>query len=482
MGWDELPSILLEDIFSLVSITQRYYCSQVCRSWNEIFYSSVVWYTFVFDGVTFTRKKFNLFRGYERILNAYRVQRYLSRKSQCMRRLIIQPIPEYHNMCDFLNVLSSFIHYHRQDYYPFPHLEEFSFTFHVLVSIEDDTNNQGGIINAYYQHSNAIIRGKKRYYGTGGNILETLRRFVSSIRCLKRFYLNNLLLESNSDIGSCLDELLENSCETLEHLEILNYTSHIIPLYTVGLFSNLCSLSISSHSLSDDVLLLFANHLANLHRLNIIQDELTIPCRYSDSVWIEIDLILRENKRQWCIRMVTKGKCKTEPFWPSSPAPVRAIVYDTHSVRAVQSSIYTCMEQYSKTLEIYAHLKSMCRVYIPRSFVERADTAYISLVKTVRYLNTLAIRERISTATCLLLAYYGTKHNLKHFYLRRNCVILRNEYRKYVFNERDDNNEQIHSWLEKNCRKYDHVEDAISILFGRPWKMLTDWEYNHIHV
>ncbi|CAF4506402.1 unnamed protein product, partial [Rotaria magnacalcarata] len=61
---------------------QRYYCSQVCRSWNEIFYSSVVWYTFVFDGVTFTRKKFNLFRGYERILNAYRVQRYLSRKSQ----------------------------------------------------------------------------------------------------------------------------------------------------------------------------------------------------------------------------------------------------------------------------------------------------------------------------------------------------------------------------------------------------------------
>jgi hypothetical protein len=271
-----------------------------------------------------------------------------------MRRLIIKPIAEYHNMCDFLNLLSNFIHYHDYNDYPFPYLEEFSFTFHVLVSIDNDTNNnQGAIIQAYYHHPNAFIRGKKRYYGTGGVILQTLRRFISSIRCLKRFHLNNLLLESDSDIGACLDELLENSCETLEYLEILNYTSHIIPLYIVGLFSNLNTLSISSHSLSDDVLLLFANHLIHLYRLNIIQDELTIPCRYSDSVWTEIDRILRENKRKWFIRMLTKGKCKSEPFWPGSPAPVCAIVYDTCSIKLDHSSIYTCMEQYSKTMETY---------------------------------------------------------------------------------------------------------------------------------
>ncbi|CAF1087225.1 unnamed protein product [Rotaria sordida] len=124
----------------------------------------------------------------------------------------------------------------------------------------------------------------------------------------------------------------------------------------------------------------------------------------------------------------------------------------------------------------------MCRVYIPRSFLERGDMAYIGLVKTTQYLHTLAIRERISTATCLLIAYYGTKHNLKYFYLRRNCVILRNEYRQYIFNEFDDNNEQMHIWLEKNCRQYNNVEDAVSLLFGRRWKMLSDWEYNQIHV
>ncbi len=124
----------------------------------------------------------------------------------------------------------------------------------------------------------------------------------------------------------------------------------------------------------------------------------------------------------------------------------------------------------------------MCRVYIPRSFLERADTAYIGVVKTFRFLHTLAIKERISTATCLLIAYYGTRSSLKNFYLRRNCVILRNEYRKYIFNEIGDDNEQIHIWLEKNCRQYNQVEHAVSILFQRHWNMLTDWEYNHIRV
>ena len=108
--------------------------------------------------------------------------------------------------------------------------------------------------------------------------------------------------------------------------------------------------------------------------------------------------------------------------------------------------------------------------------------AFIGLAKSLLYLHTLAIKERISTATCLLIAYYGTKNSLKNFYLRRNCVILRNEYRQYSFNEQNDNNTLVQAWLEKNCRRYDQVEEAVSALFGRPWKMLTDWEYNRIQV
>jgi hypothetical protein len=266
-----------------------------------------------------------------------------------MRRLIIRPVAEYHNLCDFLNILTNFI---RHDGYPFPYLQEFSFTFHVLVSINDE-NSQKVMIDAYFQQPSAFIRGNKRYYGTGGVILQTLRRFISSIHGLKCFRLNNLLLESKSDIGACLDELLENSSETLEYLEVLNYTTEIIPLYLVGLFANLRTVSISSHSLNDDVLLLFANHLLYLTHLNIVQDELTTPCQYSDHIWIDILSILQETKRTWFIRMSIKGKCNCEPFWLGHHAPVQAIVYDTCSVRIVQTSIYTCMEQYRKTLQIY---------------------------------------------------------------------------------------------------------------------------------
>ena len=121
-------------------------------------------------------------------------------------------------------------------------------------------------------------------------------------------------------------------------------------------------------------------------------------------------------------------------------------------------------------------------MYVPRPFLERADMAYIGLVKGVPYLHTLAIKERISTGTCLLIAYYGSKNSLKNFYLRRNCVILRNEYRKYIFNEKNDDNQTIHQWLETHCRQYEKVEEAVSILFGRPWKMLSDWEYNRIRL
>lgn len=106
--------------------------------------------------------------------------------------------------------------------------------------------------------------------------------------------------------------------------------------------------------------------------------------------------------------------------------------------------------------------------------------AYINLVKNALYLHTLAIKERISTATCLLIAYYGSKNSLKRFYLRRNCVILRNEYRNYIFNGPNDDNEYLHQWLEQHCRQYHQVEKAVSVLLDTPWKMLSDWEYNRI--
>ena len=77
-GWKELPVILLEDIFVMLTPKQRHQASMVCRPWYEIFYSPRVWETFVLFERTLTRRRFNLYKGYQREL--------CPRKTQVMQR------------------------------------------------------------------------------------------------------------------------------------------------------------------------------------------------------------------------------------------------------------------------------------------------------------------------------------------------------------------------------------------------------------
>jgi F-box protein 39 len=72
--WQTLPDVLLEEIFSLLSIRERYIASQVCRNWNRIFHSSQVWSTFILNDMTLTKRKYNYYLGYQRVLDHYRTQ------------------------------------------------------------------------------------------------------------------------------------------------------------------------------------------------------------------------------------------------------------------------------------------------------------------------------------------------------------------------------------------------------------------------
>ena len=73
-GWQTLPDVLLEDIFALLSLRDRYNASQVCRHWFQIFYSSKVWSKFTLNDITLTKRKYNYYLGYQRILDHYRTQ------------------------------------------------------------------------------------------------------------------------------------------------------------------------------------------------------------------------------------------------------------------------------------------------------------------------------------------------------------------------------------------------------------------------
>lgn len=73
-GWQILPDVLLEQIFSLLTLKEKHIASQVCRHWFRIFYSPKVWSLFVLNDTTLTKRKYNYYLGYQRILDHYRTQ------------------------------------------------------------------------------------------------------------------------------------------------------------------------------------------------------------------------------------------------------------------------------------------------------------------------------------------------------------------------------------------------------------------------
>lgn len=63
--WDELPDLILEDIFSYLSIREKYYASLVCKSWHRAFYLPYSWSDFVMGDSTLTRGRFNYYSGWQ---------------------------------------------------------------------------------------------------------------------------------------------------------------------------------------------------------------------------------------------------------------------------------------------------------------------------------------------------------------------------------------------------------------------------------
>lgn len=63
--WNNLPDLLLENIFSYLNAGEKYNASTTCQSWYSSFYLPYSWHTFVFDDTTLTRRKFNYYSGWQ---------------------------------------------------------------------------------------------------------------------------------------------------------------------------------------------------------------------------------------------------------------------------------------------------------------------------------------------------------------------------------------------------------------------------------
>lgn len=438
--WHLLPDLLLERVYTYLTIRERYYASQVCRSWYHAFNFPRVWYTFVLYDNLLTKRKFNYYAGWEKLLDSVRVSTFLTKRGPWIRSLIFQPMSNLYNLYEFLN-LSHYLRNNMSGVLDKVHTLRFHFSCHLS------------------QRSEEVV------FGTGGQTLSMLKKVMGMLTELKTLELRDLLLEGKEGL-QLLDEVCVVCCETLRHLVLINITKMSHTMLHPGAFINLTSLVISPQNIGEDLLELLGN--SKVRNMHIVQNKYTENGR---SVHYKCWKQCRASNPRLRVHLRTEGSSKKELYWQVR-APVKSIVYDSPYSRISTTQMMQVVEYYKSDLEVFAY-KRLPRFYMPNSFHDRVDSSLLLMARQCPYLHTLVVRERISTATVLLLAH--TAKNLYNFYVRRNAVILRADWPPHP-----DWSPEFYEWVRQNARSYDAVEREVSQILGRRWQMLTDKQFKII--
>ncbi len=235
----------------------------MCRHWYDVFQSPRLWRKLVIGRKSFTYQRFNLYRGYQRDISHRKFQLCLSRIGHNVRHVIIRENTNYHNLGEILRVLETFLNFF--DEYPMPQLETFHFTF--ACETRD-------------LHGSTVI-------GTGGQMLESVKRVLSSLQGIKRLTVNELHLEGR-DAPGLLDSVVRRCGDTIEYLEIVNVTKDRYPMFYATMFCNLRKLVVSPQQLSHDVLMHLL-HGTPIEDLVILQNQFTgAPEAISHMTWFDV--------------------------------------------------------------------------------------------------------------------------------------------------------------------------------------------------
>lgn len=287
-NWATLSVDLIERIFRLLSIKERHVASQVCPHWFECFYSPFAWSILTISDYSFTKRKFNYYLGYQRMICPFKTQAFLKRFGHTLRSVVILPMANFYNLFEFLALAESYALYYEEN--PLLLLNAFDFTFGCQFSNGEtaDDNAVGGIVQALHLRRGSLaagaagdnqnqqhLTGTDGLIGTGGRILEALTRLLAQLVGLKHLALRNLLL-APFEAQHLLDNVAINCCERLHSLTLVNCTNRPYAFLHTGVFIRLETLVISCSHLSDDVLSLLAD-ISTLRHLYIAQNEYTRP-------------------------------------------------------------------------------------------------------------------------------------------------------------------------------------------------------------
>ncbi|GLV34387.1 uncharacterized protein CBL_00314 [Carabus blaptoides fortunei] len=453
--WSELPNLLLEKIFSFLSIREKYYASLVCKSWNTSFYLPYVWSRFVLEDTTLTRGRFNYYTGWQYVLDHLRTQMCLSQVGRNFRNLTFDPMLNFYNLYEFMNMISWYVEQSKRINFEMRgvgcNIQALKFTFPCNMNSRDESE-------------------RTRLFGTGGKLLEALKRLMRNLTKMKRLELIDLMLDSR-EAQHLLDEVCELCYLTLTHLALINTTRIQCQLLHIGVFLNLQVLTISPQNLGEDAVELLG--CIKLRHLHIIQNRFTPNDSTIQAVPAGVWKACKKNNPALSVYLQVEGTREKEVVWQPM-APVKAILYDSSHMKLQSNSMLMAIDMYKNYLQIYGH-KELPRFHMPKSFHERIDSLLLLLCRQCIFLRTLIIRERVSTSTLLLLAY--TAKNLRYFYVRRNAVILRCDWPR-----NPEWSDEFYTWLKVNSRSYDLTEMEVSQVLGFNWKMLSDREFRFISV
>ncbi|KAH9421104.1 hypothetical protein DERP_010042 [Dermatophagoides pteronyssinus] len=468
--WNYIPIDILEEIFKLLSIKERHLASQVCPHWYECFYSPTIWTILIITDKSFTKRKFNYYLGYQRMIDPFKTQTFLWKFGTNIRRLIIKPMSNFFNLYEFMKILSQFAEHYQPN--RLRHLNSLDFTFgcrSTNLSINDGFDQ-----NHRRLSTGDIPNDDIEVIGTGGKLLEALKELMYYLIGLKHLALRDLLLNPD-EARYLLDNVTQNCFEQLRTLTLINCCKNSFTFLHVGIFINLEILVISCQHLDDDVLMLLAMN-QSLNHLYIVQTELTrSQGPLSFGLWkkfskinqhIQIHLVM--------VNRTTSRRCQNPLAYELSLQPTRvtSIIYDAPIIRPSCARLIDIGQLYGQSLECLAFYH-IPKYPIHRSYMDRVDTFLIYISQQCSRLRTIIINDLISTATLLLIVTYA--RNITKLYVRRNAIRKRFDC---LINP--SWRESFIQWLRKTSRSYEQTFMEISRMLGYKWIPLSDDQFKRL--
>jgi F-box protein 39 len=453
-NWNDLPDLLLDEIFAYLSIGERYYASMVCKNWYRAFYLRRVWANFLVEDNTLCRRKFNYHSGWNLVLDHMRAQNCLTRVGRYFKAIDFVPLQNFNNMYQFMTLLTFNIQQSRRP------------------DCESEYRDVGKHITSlkYIFPCNMATRETDdvKLFGTGGQLLKTLKTLLYELNKLKKLKLIDLMLE-RFEAKHLLDEVLESCSMVLKELCLINITSTHCPIMHTGLFFNLKVLIISPQNLDDDVLQLLSS--TALKHLHIFQNNYspTTPAACSTKAW---KMMRKENpkiKVHLRVESTASAELTLQPH-----APVYSVTYRSPKNRITSEKIIQIVDMYKYTLTTFGH-ELLPKYLCPTSFHNRIDSLLVLMARQCPNLTSLTIREKVSTATLLLLA--KTAINLRFFNVRRNAIVQKCDWPR-----NPEWTEDFYEWLKIASRSYESTEKEISQILGYRWTMFSDKSFKQIKI